>query len=224
MNKNNANHTILITGACGGLGSAVALACAEKGAQLVLMGRKARPLEQLCDRVEALGAPAPGYCALDLAKAGPDEIEQLVSGLVEAYGGIHSLVHCAARFEGLRPFEQVQPMDWLLDLQVNTNAAWLITRTCIASLRKCEGTVVFFEDRNAVGNAYWGGYGVAKAATSALADMLAEELEDGPCNVLKMAPGPMRTGLRAAAYLAEDPNSVPEPAAVAREVAEALLG
>ncbi len=224
MTNNNANRTILITGASGGLGSAVALACAAKGAQLVLMGRKARPLEQLCDQVEALGAPAPGYCALDLAKAGPAEIEELISGLIEAYGGIHGLVHCAARFEGLRPFEQVQPMDWLLDLQVNTNAAWLISRTCLPSLRESGGTIVFFEDRNAVGDAYWGGYGVAKAATSALADMLAEELEDGPCKVLKLAPGPMRTGLRAAAYLAEDPNTVPEPTAVAQQVAKALLG
>jgi NAD(P)-dependent dehydrogenase (short-subunit alcohol dehydrogenase family) len=224
MTENTPNRTILITGANGGLGSAVALACAAQGAQLVLMDLKSRPLERLCDQVEALGAPAPGYCEMDLARVGPEAVEELVGGLVEAYGGIDGLVHCAARFEGLRPFDQVIPADWLLDLQVNLNAAWLVTRACLPSLRQRSGTVVFFEDREAVGKAYWGGYGVAKAATAALADMLAEELECGPCKVLKIAPGPMRTALRAAAYLAEDPNTVPDPAVVADQVARALLG
>lgn len=216
-------RTILVTGATGGLGTAVVLACAAKGAQLVLLGRKSKPLERLCDQVEAMGAPAPGYCALDLSTAGPEAVDELVSGLIEAYGGIDGLVHCAARFEGLRPFDQVIPSDWLLDLQVNLNAAWLITRACLPTLLERGGRVVFFEDQDAVGKAYWGGYGIAKAATAALADMLAEELESGPCEVIKLAPGPMRTGLRAAAYLAEDPNTVPEPAAVARQVADALL-
>lgn len=223
MTNNNSDRTILITGATGGLGRAVAMACAAQGAQLVLMGRKAKPLERLCDEIEALGAPAPGYCELDLTKAGPEAVEELVEGLVKAYGGIDGLVHCAARFEGLQPFEQVQPSNWLLDLQVNLNAGWLITRTCLGSLRERGGTVVFFEDNNAVGDAYWGAYGVAKAATAAMADMLAQELENSPCEVLKIEPGPMRTGLRAAAYLAEDPNSVPDPAVVAKAVATELL-
>lgn len=223
MTTTTPRRTILITGASGGLGSAVALACAAEGAQLVLVDLKAKPLERLCDQVEALGAPAPGYCEMDLAKVGPEAVEELVGGLIEAYGRIDGLVHCAARFEGLRPADQVIPSDWLLDLQVNLNAAWLITRSCIPSLRQSGGTVVFFEDRDAVGKAYWGGYGVAKAATVALADMLAEELESGPCTVLKLAPGPMRTGLRAAAYLAEDPNTVPEPEVFARQVAAALM-
>jgi len=222
MTENTSNKTILVTGATGGLGTAVALACAAEGAQLVLLGRKSKPLERLCDQIEALGAPAPGYCALDLATAGPDAVEELLDGLVEAYGGIDGLVHCAARFESLRPFELEQPQDWLLDLQVNLNAAWLFTRACLPSLRERAGTVVFFKDGNAVGEAYWGGYGVAKAALAAMADMLAEELESGPVTVLNIEPGPLRTGLRAAAYLAEDPNTIPEPTEVARQVAKAF--
>jgi NAD(P)-dependent dehydrogenase (short-subunit alcohol dehydrogenase family) len=215
--------TILITGANGGLGSALALACAERGARLVLLDQKQRPLERLCDQVEALGAPAPGYCDVDLSKLGPEAAEELVAGLVAEYGGIDGLVHCAARFEGLRPMDQVPPTDWLLDLQVNLNAAWLLTRCCLASLKQRKGTVVFLKDDNAVGKAYWGSYGAAKAATAAMAESLANELGAGSCRVLSFDPGPMRTALRAGAYLAEEPLSVPDPGEVAARLADDLL-
>jgi len=214
---------ILITGANGGLGKALALACAERGAQLVLLDQRKRELEVLCDRVEAVGAPAPGFCDVDLAKVGPEELEQLVAGLTEAYGGIDVLVHAAARFDGLRPMDQVIPSEWLLDMQVNLNAAWLLTRSCLAALHERAGTLVFFEDNNAVGKAYWGSYGVAKAATAALAATLEEELEAGPCRVIRMDPGPMRTPLRAAAYIAEDPLSQPDPSVAAKQLAEELI-
>lgn len=215
---------ILITGATGGLGSALALACARRGARVILLDRRRRPLETLCDEVEALGAPAPGYGEVDLAQVGPEGLQELVQGLTEAYGGIDGLAHCAARFEGLKPLDQVTPQDWLLDLQVNLNAAWLMTVSCLPSLRERAGTVVFVTDAAARSGAYWGSYGVSKAALEGLSAILAEELDNTDCRVHTVDPGPMRTGLRSSAYLAEDPNSVPVPAEAADQIADLLMG
>lgn len=223
MSKASRERTILITGATGGLGKALALACARGGTRVVLLDRRRKPLEALCDQVEALGAPAPGYGEVDFERVGPDELSELVAGLTDAYGGIDGIAHCAVRFEGLRPLDQVPPQDWLKDLQVNLNAAWLLTINCLASLRERQGRVAFMVDGNASGKAYWGAYGVSKAALSSLAETLAEELEDSGCAVKTFDPGPMRTALRAAAYLAEDPATVPAPDEAAERVADWLL-
>ena len=62
---------------------------------------------------------------------------------------------------------------------------------------------VAVDDPARVGQAYWGGYGVAQHGLRALLAMLAAELAATPVRVAGLQPGPMRTGLRARAY-AED--------------------
>lgn len=214
---------VLITGATGGLGKALALECARRGARVILIDRNKRQLERLCDEIESLGAPAPGFCDVDLATAGPEALDELVAGLADAYGGLHGLVHAAVRFDGLRPMDQISPEDWLLTLQVNVNVAWLLTVACLPRLRETRGKVVFLLDEDAMGNAYWGAYGVSKAAVATLAATLNEELEGSGCDVIALDPGPMRTDLRASAYLAEDPNTVPPPDEAAARIADRLV-
>ena len=224
MSQDNQVPTFLITGATGGLGSALALACGARGARVILLDRKRRPLERLCDQVEERGGPPPGYGELDLAQVGPEALQTFVQELLEAYGGIDGLVHCAARFDGLRPLDQISPQDWLLDLQVNLNAPWLLTMACLPALRKRQGSVVFVTDAIARGSAYWGGYGVAKGGLETLAATLSEELEESGCTVMTVDPGPMRTSLRSAAFMAEDPGSVPVADEAAAQIADMLLG
>src|SRR5262245_23600273 len=53
------DRVILITGATGGLGRGLALACARSGATVVLHGRTVRKLEMLYDEIVAGGHPQP---------------------------------------------------------------------------------------------------------------------------------------------------------------------
>ncbi len=214
---------ILITGATGGLGKALALACAERGARVILLDRNKRLLERLCDQVESLGAPAPGYADLDLSEVGPEQLTELVGGLADAYGPLTGLVHAAVRFDGLRPLDQIPPEDWLMDLQVNLNVVWLLTCACLPSLKAAQGAVVFLVDGDAEGKAYWGSYGASKAALGSLAATLSEELGHSGCRSLAIDPGPMRTDLRATAYLGENPGSIPPPSEAAERIATVLL-
>lgn len=60
------DRVVLVTGAGGGLGRATALAAAQAGANVVLLGRKVRVLERLYDELEAHGGPTPAIYPLDL--------------------------------------------------------------------------------------------------------------------------------------------------------------
>jgi NAD(P)-dependent dehydrogenase (short-subunit alcohol dehydrogenase family) len=62
---------------------------------------------------------------------------------------------------------------------------------------------------------FWGAYAVSKTGLESVRSMLAEELEgEANIRVNSINPGRMRTAMRAAAYPAEDPNTVPTPDSV----------
>jgi NAD(P)-dependent dehydrogenase (short-subunit alcohol dehydrogenase family) len=65
------------------------------------------------------------------------------------------------------------------------------------------------------GRAYWGAYAAAKAGLEGLAEVLADELESTPIRVNLINPGRTRTRMRARAYPAENPASVPAPESAA---------
>ena len=62
------------------------------------------------------------------------------------------------------------------------------------------------------GSAYWGAYAVSKFATEGLMQVLADELENtSSIRVNAINPGATRTNMRAHAYPAENPGSLPAP-------------
>jgi NAD(P)-dependent dehydrogenase (short-subunit alcohol dehydrogenase family) len=65
------------------------------------------------------------------------------------------------------------------------------------------------------GRAYWGAYAAAKAGMENLAEVLADELENTSIRVNVINPGRTRTRMRARAYPAENPATVPTPASAA---------
>jgi len=72
--------------------------------------------------------------------------------------------------------------------------------------------VFALNDLQQVRQAFWGGYGVAQHGLSALIDILHAELANGPVRVSGLQPGPMRTGLRAMAFVEEDDHVARDPA------------
>jgi NAD(P)-dependent dehydrogenase (short-subunit alcohol dehydrogenase family) len=92
-----------------------------------------------------------------------------------------------------------------------------LTQVLLPNLRKSLDASVIFVSSGVVKQPrpFWGAYAVAKTGLESVRSMLAEELE-GETNlrVNSVNPGPMRTALRAAAYPAEDPNTVPPPESV----------
>ena len=222
MNLNG--KTILITGAAGGLGGALALQCAQDGAELILLDRNRRGLNQLSDRITEKDLPPPGLYPLDLAAAGIDEFNDLIEVIQSEFGGLHALIHCAIDFDGLQPLDQIEPQQWLKSIQVNLNAPWLLSCACLPMLKQSENGRLFFllDNPERVTGAYWGPYGTAKVALTGLAKQFDASLSNTSVVVRGIDPGAMRTGFRAKVYHAENPMDQPEPGIAAGKIAELL--
>lgn len=218
-----AGRAVLVTGAHGGLGRAVALACASAGATPVLLGRKSRRLEQVADAIEKTGGEALLY-PLDLEGATPDDYLELAARLGERLGRLDGLVHCAAEFAGLTPLEHTDPAAFARALHVDLTARWWLTQACLPMLRASDaGTVVFVIDpAPARSPAYWGGYGIAQHGLEALVAMLDAETASTSLRVRALRPGPMRTPLRARAYAADSDRVARDPGAFASACIELL--
>lgn len=211
------DRVVLVAGAAGGVGGAAARAAAAGGATVVLLGRRVKPLERLYDELVASGGMQPAIYPLDLEGSTPDDFATLAERIEAECGRLDGVVLAAARFTGLVPLGQSEPLEFLRAVHVNLTAQWLLLQACMPLLAKSADPAVVFvlEDERRAGRAYWGGYGVAKQALAALAGMLASETENSPLRVHALLPPPLRTALRARAYIAEDPSSVPEPAVLA---------
>jgi NAD(P)-dependent dehydrogenase (short-subunit alcohol dehydrogenase family) len=219
------DRVVLVTGATGGLGRATSLAAATAGATMVLLGRRVRALEALYDEVVALGAPTPALYPMDLAGATPRDYAELASAIEREFGRLDGLVHAAAQFDTLQPFEQQTPEEWTRTQQVNLTAPFLLSQACVPLMRReDDAAVVFvFDDLARVGKAFWGGYGVAKHALQGLASIVHQETESSSVRTHAVLPGPMRTALRRAAYYGENTLDHPDPAFAAGAIA-GLLG
>jgi NAD(P)-dependent dehydrogenase (short-subunit alcohol dehydrogenase family) len=220
-----AGKTILITGAVGGLGSALALQCASAGANLVLLDKNRRGLGVLSDKIIDQGGEAPGLYPMNLAGAGLQDFHDLALIITEEFGSLHAVIHCALDFEGLQPLDQIEPHRWLEAMQVAVNAPWLLSCVCLPLLRESERACLYFmmDDLEQVTSAYWGAYGVAKSALSGLVRQFDEELSNTSIRVHGINPGAMRTDFRATVYHAENPQQQPEPKVAAGKIVEMLM-
>jgi NAD(P)-dependent dehydrogenase (short-subunit alcohol dehydrogenase family) len=212
-----AGRVILITGAGGGLGSALARECAKAGASVILCGRHAAKLERVYDDIERMGAPQPAIAMLDLAAATAADYDSLAATIGDEFGRLDGVVHAAALLGDRTPLEQYDVPTWCKVLHVNLTAPFILTQVLLPALRKSADASVIFVSSGVVSNPrpFWGAYAVAKSGLEAVRTMLSQELEGEPnIRVNSVNPGRMRTAMRAAAYPGEDPNTVPEPASV----------
>jgi len=210
------DRVVLVSGAHGGLGRAASIACARAGATVVLLGRKVPKLNRVYDAI-AKGderLPEPVNYPFDLEGASPDDHAELARRIADGFGRLDGLLHCAAYFRGLTSLERSDPAAIARAIHVNLTARAWLTQACLPLLRKApDGAVVFVVDElKRVGGAYWGGYGLAQHATSALVGMLHAELASSSVRVSGLQPGPMRTSLRAQAFVEEDDREAVDPA------------
>jgi len=212
-----AQRVVLVTGASSGLGRALAVECARAGATVILCGRNAAKLNRVYDEIESLGAPQPAIATLDLATATASHYDALADTIEAEFGRLDGLVHSAGVLGDRTPLEQYDVPTWCRVLHINLTAPFIRTQVLLPSLRKCRDPSIIFVSSGVVRNSrpFWGAYAVAKTGLESVRSMWAQELEGEPCiRVNSINPGPMRTPMRAAAYPAEDPETLPIPAAV----------
>ena len=215
----------LIRGAQGGLGTAAAQACASAGATLVLLGRKHAKLNRIYDACARLG-PEPLLYPLDLEGAAPDDYAEMADRVQRELGRLDGVLHCAAEFRGLTPLEHTDPANFARAVHVNLTAAWWLSQACLPVLRQSSDAALVFtlDDTSRVGQAFWGGYGLAQHGLAAMVGMLHAELANSSVRVSALQPGPMRTALRARAYADDADPQARDPADYAQACVTLLSG
>ncbi|WP_293645417.1 YciK family oxidoreductase [Thiolapillus sp.] len=210
------DRVILVTGAGSGIGRAASIAFATHGATVVLLSKTLPNLENVYDEIESLGAPTPAIYPMHLEGATLHDYEELGDKLKETFGRLEGILHNAAINPYLSRIKDYDPQDWMKVMQVNANAPFFITQTCMPLLLQAEDASVIFTS-DSVGrraHAYWGAYAAAKFTQEGLMQALAEELENTPVRVNSLDPGPTRTNMRKTIYPGEDINRVKLPEAL----------
>lgn len=217
-------RVVLVTGAAGGLGSAAAHACARAGATVVLLGRRVPKLTRIYDAIAASG-PEPLLYPMDLEGAAPDDHAELAQRLESELGRLDGVLHCAADFPGLTPLKQTDPAAFARAIHVNLTAPWWLSQACLPLLAKAPDAALVFtiDDPERTGGAYWGGYGIAQQGLTGLVRMLHAELGNSTVRVSGLQPGPMRTPLRARAFVEQNDRQARDPAIYA-QACVSLLG
>ncbi len=213
-------RTVLITGAAEGIGAAVAEACAERGAAVILSDRTEEDLADLYDRIAENCPQEPAILPLDLEQAEEAAFQGAAQVIAQSYGRLDGLVHCAAFAPFLSRIDDYDGQEWERVLRINLTAPFLLTQACLPLLRAApDASIIFTSDRvGRRGLAYWGAFCAAKFGIEGLMQTLAEETDgSSSIRVNSLDPGILRTGLRARLYPGENPAHLPDPkTAVAR--------
>ncbi len=208
------DSTILVTGAGNGIGRAVSKACAAVGATVILLDKELSAMESLYDEIVASGGPEPALYPMDLAGATAENYELMAQQLAENFSSLEGIVHNAATLPYLSRIDDYDISTWFEVMQVNLNAAFILTQSMLPLLRKAkQASIIFSTDKVAQQpKAYWGAYTVSKAGQIALMQTLADEL-NGSSNIRANAvnPGPTRTALRHGVYPGEDADILKQP-------------
>ena len=201
------DRVILITGAGDGIGRSLALACAEHGATVILLGRTVRKLESVYDAIEQAGGPQPAIYPMNLEGAVPKDYADLAQVINDEFGRLDGLVHNAAFFAGLTPIANTSAETWLRTIQVNLNAPFALTQSLLGVMMASpDASIIFTADSvSDEGRAYWGAYAVAKGGINSFMKLLAQELETNTkIRANSIDPGPVRTAMRLLAFPAGD--------------------
>jgi len=208
------DRIILITGASDGIGRALALHIAGLGAQVILHGRNTAKLEKVYDEIEGIdAAPRPSMAVLDLASADAEAYTTLAKGLEDEFGRLDGLVQNAGILGERYSIEQYDAVLWQRVMHVNVTAAFALTKVLLPLLQKSEDPSIIFTSSGVgrTGKAFWGAYSVSKFATEGLSQVLADEHRHTNLRANCINPGATRTGMRLAAYPAEDRDKLKRP-------------
>ncbi|MBL0421516.1 SDR family oxidoreductase [Ramlibacter sp. AW1] len=170
--------TVLVTGAAGHLGRAVAAAFAQQGSRLVLMDRTADALQRTCGHLpEALLLP------VDLLDA-----EQVRHGVDQArtrFGRIDALCHLAGGFRMGEAVHETSAATWDFLMDLNARSLVHVARALVPLLIADGGgrIVTVGAAAAARGAAQMGAYAASKSALIRLTEALSAELKDRHINV-----------------------------------------
>lgn len=177
--------TALVTGASGGIGSAIANSLAERGATVALSGTR----EEALVAVEA-DLSGDGHIILPCNLSDPKGVDALVPNAVEKLGKLDVLVNNAGiTRDGLAM--RMSDEDWQTVIQINLESAFRLIRASAKPMMKARhGRIISITSVvGATGNPGQANYVASKAGLVGMSKALAQELASRGITVNCVAPG-----------------------------------
>lgn len=177
-----AGRTVVVTGAAGGIGSALVRMLLPRGARVLAIDVDAAGLDRL---TTSLGRPASLICVTS-ALTHADQAEAALSAVD---GSLHALVHLAGIFEP-HPVSADSQSTWDRTMAANLDNAWALVVAALPRLASDAGPRIVFTSSLAYrrGAPDHPAYGAAKGALVGLTRSLSRKL--GPQGVLVNAVAP----------------------------------
>jgi NAD(P)-dependent dehydrogenase (short-subunit alcohol dehydrogenase family) len=216
--KKLAGKSALVTGGSRGIGNAIAAAYARAGARVFICARGEADIERAVEEIREQGGEIYGRAG-DIGEL--NHARRIVGAALERFGSIEVLVNNASLLGPRVPLAEYPFSAWQEVMRVNLDGLFLMTQEVLkAMIPRCRGSIINVTSGvGRVGKARWGAYAPSKFALEGFTQMLAEEVQDSGIRVNSLNPGATRTSMRAAAYPAEDPLTLPRP----EEIMKAFL-
>ncbi|KAK3904701.1 hypothetical protein C8A05DRAFT_42264 [Staphylotrichum tortipilum] len=208
------DQVVIITGAAGSIGSALAESFAVAGAKLVLTYNRTAPGEELRERCVRFGAAGVEFVGCDVSSL--EGCEAVVEKTLELYGRVDILVNNAGA-NGLGPLYAQDPRDFIHDLAVNLHGPYYLMRLLLPKFRaQRNGCVLNIASRaGTVAIPYSTSYCASKAALINLTactqkEMDVEGLDD--VHLYALHPGGIKSAMTLKKYATESVATLPPQA------------
>lgn len=167
---------VLIGGATGALGSAIARVFTQTGASLALTSTSEEALEELA---EELGLPDERLLLSTVDATNADSIGELVSSVVGRFGGLHVLLNTIGGWGGGKTVAETPIEQWEWQLTLNLRSAFLISRAVLPHMLEAGwGRIVHTASKAGVApRPKQAGHAVAKAGVIMLTEVIAAEVK-----------------------------------------------
>ncbi len=187
------NKVVVITGGGTGIGRLTARAFLERGANVVLNGRRESKLQETITELDASGKHV-AYLAGDIAN--PQTARQLIRTTVQRFGGVDILVNNAGVFNPT-PFLEHTEEDFGAYMNIILGGTFYASQAAIPEMQKRGGGAIVNTGSmwagQAIGATPSSAYSAAKAGVHALTRNLAIEFAADRIRVNAVAPAVVET-------------------------------
>lgn len=182
-----------ITGAGRGIGKATAIALANEGVNLGLLGTTESNLKQVASVVDELGVKV-AYTAVDVSNF--EQVQQAIEKITNQLGKADILINSAgtSKFASLLDMD---PEEWKRIIDVNLMGTYYVTRSVLPQfIEKNSGDVINISSTNGLnGAATSSAYSASKFGVIGLTESLAQEVRRNNIRVTALTPSTVATDM-----------------------------